>query len=91
MFFRVDSYGRRERERQKKIREEETRARLLKEKREMREEYLSEFLEARLRLKPVPKVVIPELTDVSCSKLCSQIDVSNKLKSSVMLCENDLR
>ena len=63
-FCRNGCYGRRERERKRKVLEEETRTRLLREKREMKEEILSKLLEERLRVKPVPEMVIPELTEV---------------------------
>ena len=69
--FRVSSYGRRERERKRKVHEEETRARLLREKREMKQELLTEMLKAKLN---VQRIRIPELTEVCCIRCKDSVD-----------------
>ncbi|CAK8688791.1 unnamed protein product [Clavelina lepadiformis] len=59
----MNTYGRRERDRKRMLVEEETRARLLKEKRETKDKMLAEMLEKRLHFSTEDDVeVIPELT-----------------------------
>nr|CAB3265968.1 sentrin-specific protease 1 [Phallusia mammillata] len=65
----VKTYGRREQERKRILVEEETRARLLHEKRQIKEELLAELLEQRLKVTPKEPEPVEELSEEAESKV----------------------